>query len=172
MSRAGQVRSGFKAIIKKHRALLHKVVNTYCFDPEDQRDLMQDIVAALWHAYGRYDPERRLSTWMYRIALNVAISHVRSQVRHRRRWSPLPDGVESIADANVPDPERDEQVRMLHDFITTLEPLNRALLVLYLEECSAREIAEVLGISESNVTTRIHRLKQRIRVHMAPHGQD
>lgn len=155
-------------MIEANRGLLHKVVHTYCFHAEDQRDLMQDIVAALWQAFPRFDPERRFSTWMYRIALNVAISQVRSQVRHRRRWRSISDVGLEIPDDRVVDPERDEQIGMLRGFIATLDRFNRALLLLYLEECSAREIADVLGISESNVTTRIHRLKQRIRVHIEP----
>ncbi len=159
-------------MIAANEKLLHKVVHTYCFHPEDQRDLMQDIVAALWQAFPRFDGERRFSTWMYRIALNVAISRTRREVRHRRHWQPMPDGVDDVPDGDAADPERDEQIRMLHGFIATLDPLNRALLLLYLEESSSREIAEILGISESNVTTRIHRLKQRVRDHIDPQEKD
>ncbi len=166
-----QASTDFMSMIEANGKLLHKVVNTYCFDRDEQRDLMQDIIAALWHAFPRYDSQRRFSTWMYRIALNVAISRVRSQVRQRRHLAPMPDCVESFADNGPTDPELEQQVGMLHRFIATLDPLNRALLLLYLEACPAREIAEVLGMSESNVTTRIHRLKQRIRDYIEPQGK-
>lgn len=165
---AEQTRSEFESLIQAHRKQLHKVVNTYCFHPEDRRDLMQEIVAEVWRAYPRYDPQRPFSTWIYRIALNVAISYVRTSVRRNRHLAPFNEALTDVADSRAVDHEVDDQVRVLYRFIATLDFLNRALLLLYLEECSAREIAEVLGISESNVTTRIGRLKRRIRDHMEP----
>jgi RNA polymerase sigma-70 factor (ECF subfamily) len=122
----------------------------------------------LWRAWPGYDPARTFSTWMYRIALNVAITFLRSDGHRRRHAVPLDEVAHDLADSNAADHEAGDQVRVLHRFIATLEPLDRALLLLYLEEHSTREIAEVLGISESNVTTKIGRLKQRIRNQVAP----
>lgn len=169
-SRIGQVHAEFETLVEDHRGLLYKVVNTYCFHPEDQRDLMQEIVAQLWRGFPRFDRQRQFSTWMYRIALNVAISYVRSHVRRTRHSVALDESVHDVADESTGPPEREEQVRLLQRFITTLDPFNHALLLLYLEGCTAREIAEVLGISESNVTTRISRLKRRIRAYLDPEG--
>jgi RNA polymerase sigma-70 factor (ECF subfamily) len=101
---------------------------------------------------------------MYRIALNVGISHVRSQsLRQRHDAVPVDDARHDIADANACNPEAEEQLRLLQHFIARQAPLDRALLLLYLEERQQREIADILGISESNVSTKIGRLKQRIR---------
>jgi RNA polymerase sigma-70 factor (ECF subfamily) len=100
---------------------------------------------------------------MYRIALNVAITFVRGNSRHRNHAVPLDEELHDQADGNAADHESDQQVRALHRFIHAQEPLNRALLLLYLEDRSYREMAEVLGISETNVATKISRLKQRIR---------
>ena len=101
------------------------------------------------------------------IALNVAISFVRSDSHRQRHAVPLDDALHDVADGNAADPETDEQVRALHGFIARLDPLNRALLLLYLEERSQREIADILGITETNVSTKISRLKQRIRDDLA-----
>src|SRR5690606_34335288 len=159
----------FSALLQQHRGTVFKVAGTYARDADDREDLAQDIAAQLWRAWPRYDPSRSFSTWMYRVALNVGISHLRGDGR-RRHLVPLEEGLrESVAPDTV-DHERDQQSRLLHGFIATLEPLNRALLLLYLEDRSTRDMAEVLGMSESNVTTRISRLKRRIRDHVASTG--
>ncbi|MCB1566908.1 MAG: sigma-70 family RNA polymerase sigma factor, partial [Xanthomonadales bacterium] len=104
------------------------------------------------------------STWMYRIALNVAISHLRHlELRRRHDAVPLDDALHDVADGNAADPEQEQRLRLLQGIIARQPPLDRALLLLYLEERSQREIAEILGITESNVSTKIGRLKQRIR---------
>ena len=125
---------------------------------DERKDLQQEVLAQLWRAFPGYDSERRFSTWMYRIALNVAISS------SRRRRELL--RIDEAATAPAPDPsstERDQQLRSLQRFVSSLPPLDRALVLLYLDERSQKEIAEVLGITESNVSTRIHRIKQRLR---------
>ena len=154
----------FSALLQRHRGIVFKVANTYARLAEDRDDLAQEIAARLWHAYPKYDPARSFSTWMYRVALNVAISHVREQtVRKRHDAVPLDEGMHDLADADGVDHERDQHIRLLQGFIQRQPPLERALLLLYLEDRPQREIAEILGITESNVSTKIGRLKQRIR---------
>lgn len=162
-----QTRDAFGALLQQHRGIVFKVANAYARSAEDRDDLAQEIATQLWRAWPGYDPERRFSTWMYRIALNVGISFLRSDRQRRRHAVPLEE-VDDIADHGAVDHEAAGSLRVLHRFIATLEPLNRALLLLYLDERSTREMAEVLGISESNVTTKISRLRQRIRDHVAP----
>lgn len=155
-------RQRFGELLERHRKIVFKVANTYARHPDDRADLAQEIAAQLWRAFHGYDPSRSFSTWMYRVALNVAISHLRGHAQRDRHAVPLDEAIHDIA---IPgnDHETDERVRALHRFIAQLDPLNRALLLLYLEERSAREISDILGLSESNVTTKISRLKQRIR---------
>ncbi|MGY1426423.1 RNA polymerase sigma factor [Lysobacter sp. A289] len=160
----------FAALLDQHRGIVLKVAHGYCRDPEDRRDLVQDISVQTWRAFSAFDPARsRFSTWLYRIALNVAISQVRSTRLRQRHHSSLDDD----AIAALPDPtardthEADAGIRALYAVIDRLDPLNRALMLLYLDERSQREIAEILGISESNVATKIGRLKQRIRNDLA-----
>ena len=156
-------RHQFGELLQHHRKIVFKVVNTYCSHPHDRAELAQEIAAQLWRAYPGYDAQRSFSTWMYRIALNVAISHVRSESNRHRHAVPLDEQLHDIADDTGADHETDERVRALHRFIGQLQPLNRALLLLYLEDHSHRQIADILGISETNVATKISRLKQRIR---------
>ncbi|MGX5729837.1 RNA polymerase sigma factor [Pseudoxanthomonas beigongshangi] len=156
-------RQGFAEQLERHRGIVFKVAGTYCRNPDDRAELAQEIASQLWQAYPRFDPARPFSTWMYRIALNVAISFVRDDSQRRRHAIPLDDQLHDIADPHAADPQAEQQVRVLHRFIHAQAPLDRALLLLYLEDRSYREMSEILGISETNVATKISRLKQRIR---------
>src|SRR5690606_19998778 len=165
-------RQAFGELLQQHRGIVFKVAGAYARSTEDRDDLAQEIAVQLWRAWPGYDPARRFSTWMYRIALNVAISFLRSDGHRRRHAVPLDEAVHDMIDESADDHETAAQLRVLHRFIAALAPLSRALLLLCLDERSSREIAEVLGISESNVTTKISRLKQRIRDHVATPGNE
>lgn len=161
---SADARADFSALLQRHAGIVFKVANSYARGPDDRADLAQEIAAQLWRAYPKYDDSRSFSTWMYRVALNVAIGHVRSQsLRQRHDAVPLDEQMHDMADAGGVDHEREQQLRLLQAFIARQPPLDRGLLLLYLDERPQREIAEILGITESNVSTRIGRLKQRIR---------
>ena len=149
-------------LIEAHRGILYRVANGYCRERQDRPDLIQEIVLQLWRAWPDYRPELRFSTWMYRISLNVAISHYRRQSRRWFATVPLEEtGVDLMAADEVLD-ESGEDMRLLHRLIRELEPLNRALILLFLEGEDNRAIAEILGISTSSVSTRLNRLKSRL----------
>jgi RNA polymerase sigma-70 factor (ECF subfamily) len=153
---ADTLQARFLAFLAEHERIVFKVANTYCTNAEDRRDLVQEISAQLWRAFPRYDEARSFSTWAYRIALNVAISYARREgVRQT---------VSLVAEhPAVEQPGCDDRIEALRRFMTQLDELNRALLLLYLDEHSYREIAEILGITETNVASKINRLKDRIR---------
>lgn len=153
----------FQALLGRHEKIVFKVAALYCRSAEDRRDLAQEIGAQAWRSFASYDASRSFSTWLYRIALNVAISFARSAGHRERHAAPLDDDALAIADGESSALESDQRVAALRAFIDRLDPLHRALMFLYLEERSHREIAEALGITETNVATKIHRLKQRIR---------
>jgi RNA polymerase sigma-70 factor (ECF subfamily) len=155
----------FSELLDRHRGIVFKVANTYCRDPHDRADLAQEIATQLWRSFPRYDGTRTFSTWMYRIALNVAISFRRSGGRHEQHLVAFDAQLHDVAAIGTG--ESDERVRALHRCIDALDPFNRALLLLYLEERSYREIADILGLSETNVATKLGRLKQRIRNDMS-----
>jgi len=165
--RLDQPQERFRVLLERHRGIVLKVAHTYCRHAEDRRDLVQEIAAQAGKGYRGYDPARPFATWLYRIALNVAISQTRSS----RGREPL--AFDEIAepghDEDTPR-ETDDGVRALYRCIERLDPLNRALMLLYLDERSQREIADILGLSETNVATKIARLKQRIRDDINPQG--
>jgi RNA polymerase sigma factor (sigma-70 family) len=161
----GSPQQRFETLLNTHRGIVFKVASIYCRDVEEQRDLAQEIRAQAWRAYPRYDASRSFSTWMYRIALNVAISFRRSVEYRRRHVSPI----DSQALESIPDPrhDADDRLRELYTVIDQLDDMNRALVLLYLEGRNYQEIADVLGISETNVSTKLSRLKQRLRDQVA-----
>ena len=163
MSGAGSLQDAFREAFERHRGIVLKVAHTYAAHAEDRRDLAQEIAAQAWKAYRGYDPARPFSTWLYRVALNVAISHLRA---HGRREAVAIDEIADPAHDEDAARETDDGLRTLQRCIAALDPLDRALLLLYLDERPQREIADVLGLSESNVATRIGRLKNRIRERM------
>jgi RNA polymerase sigma factor (sigma-70 family) len=165
MSVAPDQREAFTRLLDQHAGIIRKVALAYTGTRADRLDLMQEISLQLWKAYPRYSPQRPFSTWMYRIALNVGISFLRSATRPHRQTLSLEATELDVADETAT-PETDERVAELQRVIAGLEPLNRALLLLYLDERSYREIASILGITESNVATKISRLKERVRKEM------
>ena len=157
----GQQRA-FATLMDQHSGILHRVVRTYCRYPEDQHDLAQDIRMNLWMAFGRYDSKRSFSTWMYRVALNTAISWVRKpEIRSRFDGGPVKE------DTTAASVEMDERAKTLELLIEGLDQMNRALLILYMDDLSHAEIGEILGISTGNVAVRISRLKDRLRTKIA-----
>ncbi|MET0330298.1 MAG: sigma-70 family RNA polymerase sigma factor [Dyella sp.] len=153
----------FEALLSQHRGIVLKVASAYASAGEDRRDLAQEIAIQLWRAFPAYDPARSFSTWMYRIALNVGISQLRRDQARRRRFEPLMDDhLAHFQTVDVAD-EPDRRLAQLESFIAALDELNRALIVLYLEERSYAQIAEILGLSETNVATKLSRIKQQLR---------
>jgi len=161
---ASDLSQQFRELLERHRKIVFKVAASYCRHPEDRADLAQEIAAQLWRAFPSYDGQRTFSTWMYRIALNVAISFLRNNRNREQHFVSLDEQLhDTVGDSGGGGAAADEQLRILHRCIAQLDGLNRALLLLYLDEKSHREIADILGISETNVATKIGRLKQRIR---------
>jgi RNA polymerase sigma-70 factor (ECF subfamily) len=151
----------FVQAIHAHRRILYKVIGIYCPHEEDQKDLEQEIVIQLWKSFDSYNSNYKLSTWIYRVAMNVAISSFRKSKRDKSATVPLQ---ESIFQAVGEEPdELDDRRRFLHYFMEQLDPLNKEILILYLEDYNYREIADIVGITESNVGTKINRLKTRMK---------
>ena len=149
----------FEGLLADHAGIVGKIAGIYARGPDDRRDLQQEIATQLWRAFDRYDERLgKFSTWMYRIALNVAISHL----RRARTFEPLTGDDVAAAAATA----RDDRADALYACIQAFEPLDRALVLLYLEDRSYGEIAEVLGISEANVATKLTRLRNRLRTQL------
>lgn len=147
----------FLKLIQGHAGIIRKVANSYSVSAADRDDLVQEITMQLWRSRGSYNPAFKRSTWIYRVALNVAITFFRKTRRHQNTVA-LESNPE-IPDAdNVP-----ENVRQLYELIAELDELNRAVILLYLERFSHEEIAQSLGISKTNVATKIARIKKKLK---------
>lgn len=148
----------FLSVVEAHKGIIYKVANAYCADPEDRKDLVQEIILQLWRSFERYDERFRHSTWIYRIALNVAISFYRKESKRKAISEPVPEFI--IDNAEPVNIDQDEEgIRFLHHFISDLKELDKALMLVYLEGKSHREIADIMGITETNTATRIGRIK-------------
>lgn len=156
----------FTRLLDQHAGIIRKVAFAYTRTFADREDLTQEIVLQLWRAYPRYLPDRPFSTWMYRIALNVAISFLRRHSHPARETLSLEENEIEVIDETAGSKEPDERVALLQQVIASLAPLDRGLMLLYLDDHSYREIAAVLGITETNVATKLNRLKQRVREEM------
>lgn len=148
----------FLSVIEAHKALIYKVANSYCKDPEDRKDLVQEIILQLWKSFGRYDEQFKHSTWIYRISLNVAISFYRKENTRKKLSNPFSESIFRIIDLHE-NKQMEEGALFLQQFIGELKELDKALMLLYLDEKSHREISEIIGITETNVATKIGRIK-------------
>lgn len=160
---AGSSQESFEILLHMHRGILFKIANTYCWYAEDRADLAQEIVTQLWRAWPSYNDSRTFTTWMYRVALNVAISFVRKESKRHKISVSFDESLHHAMAAPDADPQLDDRIERLQRFMRNQSSLDRALLLLFLEERSQKEIAEILGITQTNVSTKINRLKQRIR---------
>jgi RNA polymerase sigma factor (sigma-70 family) len=168
-----QQQQRFEVLLHEHKRVVFKVAGLYSRTTADRDDLVQEISAQLWRSFGSYDEARaKFSTWLYRIALNVAISQARREYwSESDRFEPLETHHLETVGGGEPIAEQDERLQALYAFIARLDPLNRALILLYLEDRNYGEMAEILGISETNVATKISRIKQKLRSQMtAPTG--
>lgn len=150
--------AAFIAVVEAHKGIIYKVANAYCPFAPARQDLVQEIIVQLWKSFDNYNDQFKHSTWVYRIALNTAISQYRKETSRKKLAAPLSNDILQLVDS-VDSNETDTQLRLLQQFITELKKLDKALVLLYLEEKSHAAIAEIMGISVSNVATKIGRIK-------------
>jgi|WetSurMetagenome_2_1015567.scaffolds.fasta_scaffold110111_2 RNA polymerase sigma factor (sigma-70 family) len=155
-------RDKFFSIIKNNQNLIFKICYSYCPNPENRKDLQQEILLQLWNSFSKFDGRVKLSTWLYRIALNTAISFYRNYGKYNERKVSIDASVISLSTFEYV-PEQDENIAMLYRFIENLNELDKALILLYLDDNKYKEIAEILGISETNVATKINRIKKILK---------
>lgn len=152
----------FISVIVAHKGILYKVANAYCKDSEDRKDLIQEIYMQLWKSFENYDDDYKYSTWIYRISLNVAISFYRKENSRTKIAGSFGDEIFNFSDKSDT-VEKDKNFDILQQFIAELKELDKALMLLYLEEKSYKEIAEIIGYSETNVATKIGRIKLKLK---------
>ena len=141
-------------------AALERLARAYEPDPDKRRDLLQEIHIALWRSLARFDGRCSLRTWIYRVAHNTATSKALRPRTNAPTLVALDDSLESIAVADEEETfDRRRALERLHDLIRQLRPLDRQVLLLYLEQLDAASIAEITGLSAANVSTKVRRIK-------------
>ena len=148
----------FLGEVNRNLGIAYKIARLYFTDPDDREDVIQEMMYQLWRSYQRFSGRSKFSTWMYSVCLNTALTYVRKT--GRRRSEPLSAAHLQIADQARESEE--EKIAMMYRAIAGLPPLNRALILLYLDDLSYEEIAAITGLSKSNVGVRLVRIKDQL----------
>ncbi len=155
-----QKESEFTQIVKEHEGVIYKITSIYTDTHEDKKDLYQEIVYQLWKAYDSYRGEAKISTWMYRVALNTAITRFKKE---KKRGIQIP--MDSLVKRKTEpyDEVFEERLQVVYSHIKRLNELEKGLMLLLLEGKKYEEIALITGLSPTNVGTRISRIKQKLK---------
>jgi len=154
----------FLDIIGANQGIIHKVCNIYCDDLEDRNDLFQEILAQLWKSYPSFRKESKFTTWMYRVALNTAITSFK-KIRRQPGFNRLTDQNLQIAD-EMSSLEMDENILLLKQAVSKLSGIEKSIILLFLENKNYEEIAEITGITQNYVRVKMNRIKKKLKVLM------
>jgi len=155
-----QEKDDFIKLIAENNGIIIKICNSYCHNKIDREDLAQEIIYTLWKGGKTFNPDFKFSTWMYRVALNVAISFYRVNKKLKNN---IPFTETDIEDKIFESTPLEENLNLLQQKIAALKELDKALIILYFEEKSYKEIAEIIGITATNVATKISRIKEKLK---------
>lgn len=151
----------FVTNLEKHQNIVHKICRIYTSDQDAHNDLFQEVTIQLWKAYPKFRGDSKFSTWMYRVALNTAITLYRKSKRSIRTQDI--DDISYKISAQEYDGEGEKQLQLLYSAVKELNDIDKALVFLYLEDQSYREIADTLGITEINARVKMNRIKTKLK---------
>jgi len=148
--------------INQHLGIAHKVCGLYFTNAEEKQDVVQEMLYQLWRSYPGFDGRSKFSTWMYSVCLNTTLTYLRKNIKHKsqslsQRHQQIPD---------KPAGDQEAQTQLLFEAIAALSQLNKAIVLLYLEDLSYAEIAQITGLSRSNVSVRLVRIKKELEAIM------
>ena len=152
--------------IQENERLIYRVASFYTDNKDDRDDLVQEIIYNLWKSFETFKQQSSLSTWMYRVAMNVSVFHLKKNKKSVRKTTIEP-AVLNVADT-VPD-DYEEKLQRVQRHIKNLNLFDRGILMLYLENKSHEEIAQVVGISKTNVGTKLSRIKEKLKQQVHTH---
>jgi RNA polymerase sigma factor (sigma-70 family) len=155
----------FIQIVQKNQGIIHKVCNIYCDVQEDRNDLFQEIVAQLWKSFPSFRKESKFSTWMYRVALNTAITSFK-KTKRRPDQNRLTYENFQIKDESY-DTKTEEDIKDLYKAVAQLTGIEKSIILLYLENKKYEEIAEITGITQNYVRVKMNRIKKKLKKLMA-----
>ena len=154
----------FLQIITENQGIIHKVCSIYCDSEEDRRDLFQEILVQLWKSFPSFRNESKFSTWMYRVALNTAITSFKKDKRQPDK-SGIPYENLQLA-TEVYDTGMEDQIRMLNNAVLQLSGIEKSIILLFLEDKKYEEIAEITGITQNYVRVKMNRIKKKLKLLM------
>ena len=155
----------FEDWLSQHKGLIFKIVRAYAFTVADQGDLFQEIVIQVWHSVPAFRKESAVTTWLYRVSLNTAIKWTKKERKHNQ--SEALEGVQHILEEGRM--QTDERLTWLYEEIYKLDEIDRSITLLLLEGFSYKEMASILGITESNVGVKINRVKKLLIIKSKKH---
>ena len=156
----------FRKAVKENEGRIYRICRYYFTNHDDREDAFQESLIRIWEKVGSFRNESGLNTWIYRVVVNTCLTVIRKE-KKRKRILEEDKQVESLHLTEVTNGERDEEaekkVEFFRTFMENLSTLDRMLVSLYLEEFETKEMADVTGLSESNVRVKIHRIKEAVR---------
>ena len=165
--------SQFKTVIEHNKDRIFRICCCYVRDAEQRKDVFQDVLIHIWESLDSFEGRSQVSTWVYRIAVNTCLGYERTRNRRRKLFDEnaevdsetIPDNAKGIESVGM-----DQEVARLYACIDQLQPIEKTLISLYLEDVSTAEMAEVIGISEGNVRVKLHRIKKTLKEQMEGNG--
>jgi len=161
-----ELEHSFVTQLEANQNIVHKICRLYTNDRDAHNDLFQEITIQLWRAFPKFRGDSKFSTWMYRVALNTAITLYRKS--KRRVTTQDFEGVSFKISAEAYDDTVEEQLKLMYNAVKSLNDIDKALVFLYLEDKSYREISETLGITEVNSRVKMNRIKEKLRTILNP----
>jgi RNA polymerase sigma factor (sigma-70 family) len=155
------VKEAFLNIVTNNQGIIHKVCGVYCDTIEDREDLFQEILSQLWRSYPSFRNESKISTWMYQVSLNTAITHFKKNKRRPDR-NDLSKNLLQIAEEHY-DETVEDQLKLLHKAIVKLTGIEKSIILLYLEDKKYEEIADIIGITQNYVRVKMNRIKGKLK---------
>ncbi len=152
----------FLSVIEQNKGIIYKIANSFKKDEDDRKDLTQEIIFQLWRAFPAYDQRSKLSTWMYRVCLNTAITYFKKDSKRSKSTFSL-NGEEHYLRNEESCLEVENQISYLYKAIHELNDIEKALIFLYLEGFSHLDIGTNLGISEGNARVKLNRTKNKLQ---------
>lgn len=155
-------KQAFLKIVNHHIRIAHKVCSIYGNGEEEKKDLLQEMMYQLWKSFRQFDHQSKFSTWMYSVCLNTALTYRRKEQKHKS---------EALSEHHFHISEdgqsgQEDEIKLLFQAIGTLSPLNKAIILLYLEELNYKEIAEITGLTKSNISVKLVRIKKELETVM------
>lgn len=158
---SSQTEATFLKLVNQHKGILYKASRIYADSTEDREDLQQEILIQLWKSYQTFKGDSEFSTWMYRVAINTAITYLKKEKKRTQNHTDAPQHFEVLSEDY--NPTKDKQLEIFYNAVQELNPLEKAVIFYFMEGMSHKEIGSNLGLSEGNARVKLNRTKEKIQ---------